>query len=131
MKLLGHPDLKKQKEPLISCVVPYLEACALLASGKKADDAVKRFKAAAPVFLASRTELSEWDVTMFRKWLKKASLSDEVKKQITGMTDVFTTPIAQPAKAAPAVKKAARPKDSRQEQERPDLKKKTDANGSR
>ncbi|MBE6371508.1 MAG: hypothetical protein E7055_05490 [Lentisphaerae bacterium] len=131
LKLLGHPDLKKLKEPLINCVVPYLEACALLASGKKADDAVKRFKAAAPAFLASRKELSEWDVTMFRKWLKKAKLSDEVKKQIASMTDVFTTPIAQPAKAAPAVKKAAPAKESRQEQERPDLKKKTDANGSR
>ena len=131
VKLLGHPDLKKLKEPLISCVVPYLEACALLASGKNADDAVKRFKAAAPAFLASRKELSEWDVTMFRKWLKTAKLSDEVKKQIASMTDVFTTPIAKPAKAAPAVKKAARPKDSRQEQERTDLKKKTDANGSR
>ena len=131
VKLLGHPDLKKQKEPLIRCVVPYLEACALLASGKQADDAVKRFKAAAPAFLASRKELSEWDVTMFRKWLKTARLSDEVKKQIASMTDVFTTPIAKPAQAAPAVKKAARPKESRQEQERTDLKKKTDANGSR
>ena len=131
LKLLGHPDLKKLKEPLINCVVPYLEACALLASGKTADDAVKRFKAAAPAFLASRKELSEWDVTMFRKWLKKASLSDEVKKQIASMTDVFTTPIAQPAKAAPAVKKVDPAKESRQEQERPDLKKKTDANGSR
>ena len=131
LKLLGHPDLKKLKEPLINCVVPYLEACALLASGKKADDAVRRFKAAAPAFLASRKELSEWDVTMFSKWLKKAKLSDEVKKQIASMTDVFTTPIAQPAKAAPTVKKAARPKESRQEQERTDLKKKTDANGSR
>ena len=68
---------------------------------------------------------------MFRKWLKTAKLSDEVKKQIAEMTDVFTTPIAKPAKAVPAVKKAARPKDSKQEQERTDLKKKTDANGSR
>ena len=108
-----------------------VEACALLAAGKNADDAVKRFKAAAPAFLASRKELSEWDVSMFRKWLKTAKLSDEVKKQIASMTDVFTTPIAKPAKAAPAVKKADRPKDSRQEQERTDLKKKTDANGSR
>ena len=134
VKLLQHPDLKNRKDPLINCVVPYLEACALLASGEKSDDAVKRFKAAVPAFLKARKDPGEWDVTMFKKWLKAVKLSADAKKQISAMTDVFSTPMDKPvpAQAAPAVKKPVPAKEipagSEKSQE---LKKKTDANGSR
>ena len=134
VKLLQHPDLKNRKEPLINCVVPYLEACALLSSGEKSDEAVKRFKASVTAFLAARKDPGEWDVTMFKKWLKAAKLSDEVKKQIAEMTDVFMTPMGKPvpAKTAPAVKKPVPSKEIPAGSEKSlDLKKKTDANGSR
>lgn len=131
VKLLQQPDLKNQKEPLINCVVPYLEACALLASGKNADEAVKRFKAAVPAFLAARKDPGEWDVTMFKKWLKAAKLSEDVKKQIAEMTDVFMTPMDKtvPAKAAPSERKQVPAKAGSEGSK--ELKKKTDANGSR
>ena len=134
VKLLQHQDLKKQKEALIKCVVPYLEACALLASGEKADEAVKRFKAAVPAFLKARKDPGEWEVTMFKKWLKAVKLSEDVKKQISEMTDVFTTPMDKPvpAKAAPAEKNPVPAKEIPAGSEKSqDLKKKTDANGSR
>ena len=78
VELLGHPDFKGQKDPLINCVVPYLEACALLAMGKNADPAVKRFKDALPAFLAARKDQNEWDVTMFKKWLNAVKLKENV-----------------------------------------------------
>ena len=107
VELLGHPDFKGQKDPLINCVVPYLEACALLAMGKKADPAVKRFKDALPAFLAARKDQNEWDVTMFKKWLNAVKLQENVKKQISEMTDTFIVPVKKtvPEKPVPAVKK--------------------------
>ena len=102
VELLGHPDFKGQKDPLINCVVPYLEACALLAMGKNADAAVKRFKDALPAFLAARKDQNEWDVTMFKKWLKTVKLQEDVKKQIAEMTDTF---IVTAKKNVPAEKK--------------------------
>ena len=86
-ELLRHPDLKDRKEPLIRCIVPYLEACALLAGGKNADDAARRFKAELPAFQAARKEPGEWDVTMFKTWLKDAALPETVKKTIAEWTD--------------------------------------------
>ena len=97
VELLRHPDFKDQKEPLILCVVPYLEACALLASGKNADGPIAQFKKAVPAFLEARKEPGEWDVAMFNKWLSTAKLPENIKKQIAEMTAVFTTPM--PAKA--------------------------------
>ena len=87
VELLRHPGFKGLKDPLIQCVVPYLEACALLASGKKADEQVQMFKTALPVFLSARKSPSEWDVTMFMGWLKKSDLPEPVKKQILEMTE--------------------------------------------
>lgn len=134
VELLQHPDFKGQKEPLIKCVVPYLEACALLASGKNADASVKRFNAALPSFHAVRKDSDEWDVTMFKKWLKKARLPEAVKKQIAEMTDTFTVPAAKkpvPAvKADPAAKKPI-PADAVPAGPGKDVKKETDANSSR
>ena len=116
VELLHHPDFSDRKEPVIRCVVPYLEACALLASGKKADAAVQRFRTALPEFLDSKKDPAEWDVSMFRKWLKDAKLPDDVKKQISGLTDEIAAMKApsSPAKKAgtdqPApAKKAAAP----------------------
>ena len=110
VELLRHPDFKDQKEPLIQCVVPYLEACALLASGKNADGPVAQFKKAVPAFLEARKEPGEWDVTMFNKWLSTAKLPENIKKQIAELTAVFTTPMpakktANPSADKPAVKK--------------------------
>ncbi len=97
VELLEHPDLKDAKDPLLLCVVPYLEACALLASGKNADQAIGHFRTALPEFLAAKKDPREWDTTMFRAWLKKAKLSEDVKKKITELTDALD--------AAPTVKK--------------------------
>jgi|GEM_PF-3024028 len=97
IKLLHHPDLKEGNEPLLRCVVPYLEACALLASGKNADQPQEQFRTALPEFLAARKDAGEWDTAMFRAWLKKAKLAEDVKKKITGLTDALD--------AAPVVKK--------------------------
>ena len=107
VELLGHPDFKGQKDPLINCVVPYLEACALLAMGKNADPAVKRFKDASPAFLAARKDQNEWDVTMFKKWLNAVKLKENVKKQILEMTDTFIVPVKKNVseKPVPAEKK--------------------------
>ena len=110
VELLLHPDFKDQKDPLIQCVVPYLEACALLASGKNADGQIARFKKAVPAFLEARKEPGEWDVAMFNKWLSAAKLPENIKKQIAELTAVFSTPMpakktANPAADKPAVKK--------------------------
>ena len=119
LELLAHPDFKDQKDPLINCVVPYLEACALLASGKNADAAVKRFKGALPAFLAARKDQNEWDVTMFKKWLKSVKLPENVKNQIAEMTENFIAPAEKPKtvpaekKPAPAVKTAPAPADAK------------------
>ena len=61
-------------------------------------------------------------------------LPENVKKQIAEMTDVFMTPMGTPvpAKTAPAVKKPVPSKEIPAGSEKSlDLKKKTDANGSR
>ena len=92
-ELLRHPDFQNQKDPLIRCVVPYLEACALLASGKNAEEPVKRFNAALPSFLAARKDPGEWDVTMFKAWLKTAKLPENVKKTIEELTESFAVPV--------------------------------------
>ena len=97
VELLRHPDFKDQKDPLIQCVEPYLEACALLASGQKADGQIAQFKKAVPAFLEARKEQGEWDVAMFNKWLSGAKLPENIRKQIAQLTAVFNTPM--PAKA--------------------------------
>ena len=98
-ELLNHPDFKNQKDLLIRCVVPYLEACALLASGKDAEEPVKRFKAALPAFLAAGKDPGEWDVTMFKAWLKTAELPEEAKKTIARLTESFAVPVSGPVSA--------------------------------
>ena len=105
VELLHHPDFQRQKDPLFACVVPYLEASALLAQGKPADDQVKGFRSALPAFLAARKDPGEWDVTMFRNWLKKAALPDAVKKQIAEMTDALAAS-PKPADKSPSAKNA-------------------------
>jgi len=102
VELLHHPDFQQQTEPLFPCVVPYLEASALLAQGKPADPLVKKFRSALPAFIAARKDPGEWDVTMFRNWLKKAVLPDAAKKQIAEMTDALTESPKTAEKSAPA-----------------------------
>ena len=101
VELLHHPEFARQKDPLFACVVSYLEASALLAQGKTADEQMKKFRSALPAFLSARKDPGEWDVTMFRKWLKKAALPDAVKKQIAEMTDAFETSPKPADKSAP------------------------------
>ena len=107
VELLRHPDFKDQKDPLIQCVVPYLEACALLASGKNADGQIAQFKKAVPAFLEARKEPGEWDVAMFNKWLSAAKLPENIRKQIAELTAVFNTPMPAKAPAKPAADKPA------------------------
>ena len=107
VELLRHPDFKDQKDPLIQCVVPYLEACALLASGKNADGQIAQFKKAVPAFLEARKEQGEWDVGMFNKWLSAAKLPENIRKQIAELTAVFNTPMPAKAPAKPAADKPA------------------------
>ena len=102
VELLHHPDFARQKDPLFPCVVSYLEASALLALGKPADEQIKKFRSALPAFLSARKDPGEWDVTMFRNWLKKAALPDAVKKQIAEMTDAFETSPKPADKSEPA-----------------------------
>ena len=89
VELLRHPDFKDRKEPLIGCVVPYLEACALLAQGKAADEPIRQFRAALPEFLAKRKDIGEWDTNMFKNWLKKADIPLTAKESIEEMTAAF------------------------------------------
>ena len=104
--LLRDPGFKDVKDPLIRCVVPYLEACALLVLGKAADEQIRQFKAALPAFLAKRKDPGEWDTNMFRDWLKNADLPADAKDTIEEMTSAFD---AKPDKAAPAAEKGPEP----------------------
>lgn len=91
VELLQHPDFKAGGEqPLVRCIVPYLEACALLVLGKPADCQIRQFKSALPDFLAHRKDAGEWDTGMFRKWLEKADLPPDTKKTIGDLTDAFS-----------------------------------------
>ncbi|MBQ9336027.1 MAG: hypothetical protein IJS14_01865 [Lentisphaeria bacterium] len=97
--LLARPEFKEQTGTMERCVIPYLKACALLAVGKDAGNAIRQFKEALPAFLETKKKSgSEWDVAMFRKWLAKAALSEEVKKSIAEMTDVFAQETGTAAK---------------------------------
>ena len=78
--------------------------------GKNADGPIAQFKKAVPAFLDARKEPGEWDVAMFNKWLSTAKLPENIKKQIAGLTAVFTTPMTakktdKPVADKPAVKK--------------------------
>ena len=88
LRLLGQDGFKDSKDAMVRCVVPYLEAAALLAEGKNAEEQIGRFRAALPAFLEySRKTGDVWQVDMFQNWLNKTSLPESARKVIQEMTD--------------------------------------------
>lgn len=88
LRLLGQDGFKDSKDAMVRCVMPYLEAAALLAEGKNAEEQIGRFRAALPAFLEySRKTGDVWQVDMFQNWLNKMSLPESARKVIQEMTD--------------------------------------------
>lgn len=102
LRVLGQEGFRDSRDAMARCVVPYLEAAALLAEGKNADEQIGRFRTALPAFLKYVRESGDcWYVEMFRKWLNRASLTDSARKAIQEMTDLIADEQPLPEKSGP------------------------------
>ncbi len=108
VKLLENDGFKQSKDVFIRCIASYLEASALLASGKNADAQIKLFQELLPAYKSKQTDATSWEVELFDTWLKKAALTPEARKVITEMT-VKIAEKPQPKMPLPLQKKSAPP----------------------
>ncbi|OQA84653.1 MAG: photosystem I assembly protein Ycf3 [Lentisphaerae bacterium ADurb.Bin242] len=108
LKLLANEGFKQSKDIFVRCISAYLEATALLASGKNADAQIKLYYELLPSYKSSQTDATSWEVELFDTWLKKAALSPEARKIITEMT-VKIAEKPQPKMPLPLQKKPAPP----------------------
>ena len=78
---LDDSRLQQDQNDRVRCLRAYLKACVSLAKGENAEAEIRQFNQS----FSGEISLA-WDVTAFRFWLKRASLSDSARKAISELT---------------------------------------------
>ena len=113
LTLLSNEAFKSRGDVTAKCVVPYLKATALLASGREKEAALQILEFEKMLRLYQKENRKDWDVHLFRTWLQKnKTLSGTARKEIMRMTDLISGKIllhAEPSAGIPVGKSASVP----------------------
>ena len=93
LPLLENEAFRNRGSLTEKCIVPYLQGSALLVCGreKEANSRIREFEKMLPLY--KKANKKDWDVHLFRDWLKKdKSLPEKVRKEILRMTDLLAGP---------------------------------------
>ena len=93
LPLLENEAFRNRGSLTEKCIVPYLQGSALLVCGreKEANSRIREFEKVLPLY--KKENKKDWDVHLFRDWLKKdKSLPEKVRKEIQRMTDLLAGP---------------------------------------